>query len=202
MRRLFFVGTLLLLLGLATFNFVAFHPSGLRMTNLSDQSATISWLTTENGRAKVFVSESNWKVAVPVFRIFLSKSFQEDQSSKTHYVIIKNFSPEKKYYFSVSGEIQSHSFITKPIQEGIKLPAPAYGKVIANDGKTVARRAILYFNDSFSTITNETGGWSFDFSIFPSINVVNVDAVSAKLGRAKIRLDPNKVQPAPIIILK
>ncbi|MBI3558832.1 fibronectin type III domain-containing protein [Candidatus Gottesmanbacteria bacterium] len=201
MRRLFVAGIVSLLLGIIVFNFFAFSPRGLRITNLSDQSATISWFTTGNGKEKVFVSTSNWKVIIPLLRNFLSESFQEDETSKTHYVTIKNLSPEKKYYFGLSGSIVPNFFVTKSPSQEFKLPMPAYGLIMNSDRKTNTKRAILYFNDSFSTVTNESGGWSFDLSRLPVFPPLVIEVISKNSGTAKVTVN-NNFQPVPTIYLK
>lgn len=162
----------------------------VRITNLTDSSATITWISDNAYQGAVIYQESdNW----PVVFAQLGKKFYEDDRDNeelikqtpvlelgtpannyrnTHHVTISGLRADSTYYFRIAGVINGKaaeikSFTTGQIPEDIKTPDPAYGQVESN---------VINYDDSIltlnagpggrpiSTVMNNSGRYTVDFN--------------------------------------
>lgn len=152
-----------------------FAPQELTVTNISDNSFTISWTTQQNtiGFLKYGTSPST-----------LNETKQDDRTEftttqgeyQTHHITIRNLDPETIYYFRVgsggSNQLydnsgQPYTVTTAP---GLNTPPAAdtaYGQVV-NSADTPVEGAIVYINlpnaARLSTITKNAGQWAISLS--------------------------------------
>lgn len=152
------------------------RPQSLKVSNVGDQQAALSWTTQKPTRDLVLVSKED---SFPIFPIFAQKKYIDDGDRglgkqgfyTAHQVTIDNLKPEKTYYFRIYqgvNEVHKGDFKTGP-SFALSSPNPVYGQIIGNDNKPIAG-AIVYFrvfrggekSGLLSTLTNGKGGWSVD----------------------------------------
>ncbi len=134
-------------------------PREIRLTNLSENSVSVSWLTEEPVLGGVIYGVNS----------SLSSSFVglddrgEDVVSSLHHVTLKNLKPEITYYFRlISGagyfDNQGTPYVFSTPRHSSLTPAPPY----VFKGK-FGQEALVYFSfdDStpISTLTNEKGNF-------------------------------------------
>ena len=141
-------------------------PVELRISNVTDSSATISWLTAE---------KTNGKVRFGVDNEFQTVSDDREASgvsttTLTHFVTLRNLTPSTEYEFSVlingkewDNNGTSFTVRTNPIVAGKpSSQPPAYGTVLLPSGEG-AEGAIVYLNlensGTLSTLTKSKGEW-------------------------------------------
>ena len=146
---------LLALLSIGIYLVVNFSDDGgkilnVRVTNVTSNAATISWMTEKPFVGKVYYSEdNNW---FPIFEPAKAKAYDdrdteinnegelvlksEKQSDRySHHVTIRNLDPNKTYYFRIAGYLHKTfafditSFNTLSVTEEINTPDPIYGRV-------------------------------------------------------------------------
>lgn len=153
--RVLLVVFILGLVAFAGYLFVNFNDDGgkilsVRVTNVTSNAATISWVTERPFAGKVYYSEdNNW---FPIFEPNKDKAY-EDRDTEintegrlvlkdnkqterySHHVTIRNLDPNKTYYFRIAGKLHKTftfdpvSFNTLGVTEEINTPDPIYGKV-------------------------------------------------------------------------
>ena len=140
-------------------------PLEIRLTNFSENSFTVSWLTEKEvfGGIKYGTSPES-----------LDKIVKEEAiSKKAHFVQLKNLKPNEDYYFLIVSD--NHSYVHKNGQSFIFKtpslpntpplpPSVLYGKIKDNNGNP-AENALVYltFPDStpISTFTDNQGNYNF-----------------------------------------
>ena len=138
----------------------------VEVSNLTDRSVTLSWLTMQPN--------------VGTVRFLGEKSLTRENSrevGKLHYLTISGLQPQKAYYIYVTNsfgrKIVSVPFMTLPRPSEIKFPQTVYGKVVQSgkpsaDSLVVLRRIILSTpqvqSESVSTLTNASGNYVLDLA--------------------------------------
>lgn len=173
----FYVAACLILIFLTTlfvggFQFWAlkFSPTfpvlDVQVSNLTDRSVTLSWVTTTPMVGVVrFLGEKN-----------LTREANRTES-KIHVVTISGLQPRKAYYIYVTNyygrKISTVPFMTLPTPMTVKLPQTVYGKVISDgqpsvDSLVLLRRIFLttpqVSSETISTTTNTSGNFLLDLS--------------------------------------
>lgn len=141
-------------------------PQQLRISNITDSSVTISWLTTEKTTGKIrFGNDNNFQLISDD-----RESIGISAASVTHYVTVKQLSPATEYQFFVisndkewdnngtSFTVKTHPMVTgKPSSQ-----PPAYGTIVLPSGEP-SEGAIVYLNlgnsGTLSTLTKSKGEW-------------------------------------------
>lgn len=147
-------------------------PEKVRITNLSDNSFTVSWLTSEQAISGFVTFGQDDK---------LGQSASDDRDSGapqnrfTHYVTLKNLEPNKIYFFKInSGKDlyddngKAFSQKTAPTTEDTpSLEKPIFGKVVKADSST-PKEVIIYGlvgdNTPISTYPNDKGNWTLNLN--------------------------------------
>lgn len=180
-------------------------PKKILLTNLNHQSATVSWITDKKFRAKVLFSEQRWRIDLPILKNILAKKAEDFKkiASQIHFVRLESLESDRNYYLQIEGEKNIRFFKTRALSEKIVQPYTAYGKILQKDGKTPAKGVIVYFEDKYSTLTNDEGNWTFDLSNLETIrDKIQVKIEGGALGFASYLLDTSKIQPSDNLILK
>lgn len=141
-------------------------PKEVKLTNLSENSLTVSWLTDIPAKGFLFYSESN---------DFLKKQVALDDrpsqpSSKIHHITLKNLYPGKTYYFLLgSGEKnfdnngQPYEFTTPAAPATTPLPPFIVKGKILNTQQAPANEVLVYFSFNNSTplsaLTDKNGNY-------------------------------------------
>lgn len=126
-------------------------PKEVRISNISDNSFTVSWITdkTTTGFVKFGESEQLGSVA--------SDDRDEDSQKKraTHHVTLKNLDPDRVYYYQISPD-RIYKQTTAPTTTSVpSLPEPLVGKVIRADG-AVPAEALVYAQIQGSALSSYT----------------------------------------------
>ncbi len=146
-------------------------PRDIRITNLTENSAAVSWITTDSlaGIIKYGTDPSR-----------LDKTGSEDDGrspSTVHHITLKPLKPETTYYFRLQSGLSIFDDSGKPFTvttpKVISTPPPPqtiYGSILPASGSSLADRAIVYVdipNSStpLSTLVNpDSGNWSLSIS--------------------------------------
>jgi hypothetical protein len=162
-----FIG-LVVIIGLQVISDNNISVKDLRVTNITDTSFAVSWISDDTYEGQVVFKEgsSNWPVLFAQSGTEIAyedKDVELNQSGEyvikdtglkdrfIHHVTIKNLKPETVYSFRVkglvngkSGEIDQVSTIS--IIEDLNTPDPAYGKVVDQvDSSKLASSGIVYY---------------------------------------------------------
>lgn len=120
------------------------------LSNLTSNSATISWVTDDSLKASVQFSKNNtWPILID--RLFTKDMAYDDRNTKEegasyvysseiasdrkiHHVTVRNLDPETTYYFRINGNFKTfsadlNSFTTLKLDDTLVEPDPVYGKV-------------------------------------------------------------------------
>ncbi len=172
---------------------------GVRITNVTSSSATLTWTSDTLDKGIVLYSENdNWLPLLP--SINKSRSYDDrdysDSSKKdetiqnpgdyyTHHVTLLNLEPDKTYFYKITNGTQ-HADITYPTlqtyktESEIKNPDPMYGRVLNEEDYTaLPKDGIVYYRIKkedgsispwSSTYLNNTASWSGDLSLIKNGN--------------------------------
>jgi len=150
----------------------------LKITNVSDNSATITW-TSSSPRldSVVYTPEGSPANQLGLFggeRFFDDRdiiqtgsiiNYFQLKSRYTHHVTLTNLQPEKEYSFNIVGAIKSTAaakFTTGAVLDSLRTPEPTYGVVPSSANDDVLVFMYLSGGSVQSTITNATNGYSLD----------------------------------------
>ncbi|MBN1915525.1 fibronectin type III domain-containing protein [Candidatus Dojkabacteria bacterium] len=164
---------LVTLIGIAAYLYVKESNVEIRdvnITNISNGSATVTWVSNKKTKGVVYYGEENkW---FPVFA-FIGKQREDDDRDVrfdkkgnevllaggrkeyyTHHATIEGLEPNTRYYFRIgtgvirgfSSDSDGNGFTaieTGPVIESLKSPDPAYGRVYRPDGSPLSD-ALVY----------------------------------------------------------
>lgn len=148
-------------------------PENVWISNVTDQSLTISWTTPKPCFGFVFYSSKKIPFALLTRIPFLTslmishfyfpypKIAADDHLDfdNTHHVTLKNLKPETAYYYRISTGLHLYRYYleedkkqilpsikTGPVLEELSVPEPVYGQVVLEkDLETPVKNAIVYF---------------------------------------------------------
>lgn len=186
-------------------------PQQVRITNVSDKSFTVSWIT--DGATDSFISYG-------VSASLGSVSNQKTTKKQIHHIQVTELSAATTYYFKLSSDTKLfdnngnvYQIKTAPL---INLPAPSpviiFGNIVAS-GKPVSE-ALVYVNllgvTSLSTVTDTSGRWSIPISTSRSTTLTSYAAFNTNstaeifvqagtLGVATAKVKVNAASPVPAI---
>lgn len=194
-------------------------PQDVKITNITDTSFTVSWVTQKEAVGYIEVEEANQKTHLDI-------RDGPDNLGKytTHYVEVKNLDAEKKYSFTIysegkefKDEGRSYSVTTANMVPGEPVKANlASGKVVTSADEP-AGGAIVYVNISgispLSALVTDKGNWVIplaraysedllkraDYVEGEIIETINVDG--GKLGNASAVVFTKNDDPVPPVKL-
>ncbi len=190
-------------------------PKNVRVSNISDSSASISW-TTE-GETNGFVV---WDDDETLGQKTLDQNYTKGY---THSLEINNLNPSRKYYFEIisAGKRSDNNGIPWQFKTGPTLPTPksskfASGKILTTTGRP-AENALVYLSvggsSLLSTTTGEDGSWLMPISnardaslaFYKTINENSLIEISVfagtAYGNASAQVYPDSANSIPPIIL-
>ena len=104
-------------------------PSFVEAANITDNSATIFWITDKETTGSVFYGKTSK----------LGDGAESDSSKNiTHMVPITNLKPSTKYYFKIGDGADLHEFTTGPSLQSSQTVEPIFGKVLDSSGAPVS----------------------------------------------------------------
>lgn len=149
------------------------QPQSVQITNITDSSFSITWLTQEVATGFVIFGLSQKNIDQVVFddRDFDNKP----KPYLTHHVTIRNLNPQTTYFFTiVSGEKKfqeqnkPYSTITATKTENTSLLEPSYGQVVTSQNQP-AEGALVILNMPrslpLSTLVKPSGNWLIPLNI-------------------------------------
>src|SRR3989338_9103301 len=189
-------------------------PQDVRITNITENSFTVSWLT--NTKTSDFLV---WGKANQLENV----TGNNPQSFEMiHYITITNLHPETAYSFKIiSGGIEfdnaGNLWLTKtaPVQPPPKHSQIISGLVTTESGLPVAKALVLVTGDHLSplaTTTSESGNWFVPLSISRTENLLSYFTVSEQPeltifvhagleGIASANVDADNINPIPPIVI-
>lgn len=190
-------------------------PKDVRISNLSDLSATISWVTDEESTS--FISYGTTQNTGSV-----ADETEDDQKFLTHSITITGLKPQTNYYFKINsnGTIFENNGVPWQFTTGKSLSTkmatvPVSGSVITASGEPL-KRALVYITINgylASTLTSESGNFILqlgsartpDLSSYAQIDLgKTLLEVSAKTGSdemATAKVFPKSANPIPALII-
>lgn len=195
-------------------------PRKVRLSNITENSFTVSWITDEVATGFLRYGETN--------EFEFSSVDERDQltgetgSYVTHYFTVKGLKPETTYYFKLgSGKKlfdnngNAYQVRTAPVVASLPSADPVTGTVLSSSG-VPAEGAMIYLSVSdsslLSTRTLENGSWALslsmartkDFSSYvaydPEIAIVNIEIEGGR-ERATALVNTGNDNPVPKITL-
>jgi len=149
-------------------------PQDVKVTNITDQSLTVSWVTDKPCFGFVFYSPKKYPFIIlskiPLLPTFLAlntpfelfKIAPDDHAafSTTHHATLKNLEPETPYFYRIStgyhiykSQITNHKSQILPnikaakTLESVPFPDPIYGQVVLErDLATPVKNALVYLS--------------------------------------------------------
>lgn len=122
-------------------------PKQVQITNISDNSFTVSWITDKETSGFISFGDSE-KLGNTALD---DRDTGAEQARFTHYVTIKSLDPEKVYFFKINSTDKSYQQKTAPVTSDAPPVAQViFGSVITKDGK-IPKEAIIYLNFEDST---------------------------------------------------
>jgi hypothetical protein len=191
---------------------VSNNPKNVKITNISDASFTVSYITDD----KVSATINYGKTQTPNQVAFddRDKSGQAPAQFNIHYITVKNLEASTKYFFTITSGDKTFlnnnvPYEVTPVAKNAD-PKPSEllikGKIGLEDG-TIPTEAIVYvsLNSSrlLSTLADVNGEYNLDVS---SLKDVSSDSVLSlqifdATRQSKVSLLANQGNPVPLVIL-
>ncbi len=186
-----------------SFSRKALPPENVKIANISDNSLSVSWTTSQPSYGSLILSTQKSRVA-RVWEFFVCKSFglkchiiydEIASPSTTHYVFLRNLLPETAYYYRLAsdGDLWKYdkegmllpSLKTAGTLSSLPMPQPIYSYVYEADGQTPVKGALIYFylfegtnrqqikSQPLMTYTDSRGVWMLDLGNLRSQDTKN-----------------------------
>lgn len=200
-----------------------YAPKQVKITNVSDRSFSVSWVTDQNTSGFIrYGTTESLGTTVADDRDQLSG---QTGNYQVHHVTVRGLSPNTNYFFKIgsgpSTNLYDSSGSAYTVTTGATLGAPvdsetAYGKVV-NAAQTPADGAIVYVTidgaTPLSTLVKSSGSWAIPLSSIRSQNlssfysydksgdIINIEVLGPS-GQATTGIsDTQNDQPVPTITL-
>lgn len=172
----------------------SFLPDNVFISNLSQDQATISWVTKRPTESKVLLSTSDQFPILPIFStqykddkdLVIARTLpspfgeRKDQGDKRgvysiHHVTVKNLLPNRTYRLGIYlgfKKLRQVKFTTAKASLEGRDDDLINGKVVSADGQSGLEGVNVYYraqtatssSNLLSTITSSEGGWRLDLS--------------------------------------
>ncbi len=196
-------------------------PKNIKITNVSEVSFTISYLTDDK-----VISTVNYGIDPnSLDGISLDDRDQVSQQINkynSHSITVRNLNPNTKYYYSITSGSKKYvdvgfkfEFTTKgEISENPSSQVPISGRVTLPDG-TSPNDGIVYVkisdSETISSLLKERGSYTVPLNTLRRLNldeyieinedtIINIDIFAGGLS-SSISVKPNEINPVPLITL-
>lgn len=194
----------------------ASSPKDIRIGNLSDNSATVSWITDKESVDFLVWGESQSSLNK------IEKESQTDQKFFTHSITLSGLKPGTTYYYKINSDGVNYDnkgipwqLTTGPTLNSSPNSINVSGSVISGTGLP-AQRALVYITVNgylISTLTSESGNYVFQLGIArtpnlgaytqidPHATLLEISVSTGPSGVASASIFPESAKPVPPIIL-
>ena len=191
-------------------------PKDVRITNISDNSFSVSWVTQ-----KAVIGFASWGDSPTALNKNEVDEFEE--TSFTHSLSVKGLSPGKAYYFKINsgGAEYDNNGTAWQVKTGPTLATPSKQVIISGSALTQtgqgAENALVYVtvagSSPISTTTSKNGSWvipissarSQDLTSLVEINnqnsLIEISVNAGVDGVASAQVYPQSAKPVPPITL-
>lgn len=191
-------------------------PKDIRVSNIGDNTATVSWITEEETTGFL-----NWGTS----QKNIGQIAKEDESNSKffiHSINLTGLSPNTNYFYKINSNGTNYDSGGIPWQFttgeslGInKVSVPVSGSVVTASGQPV-KRALIYLNISgylASTLTSDTGNFvlqlanarTSDLKNYTQIDLaktlLEISVQSGRSGISSAKIFPQSANPIPVIVL-
>ncbi len=158
-------------------------PKNVVISNVTSNSATISWMTDGPATSSVHLTSGTSSTS-PITDV------RGAARRKTHYIEIANLNPSTEYTFKIKSNTDDYAtpeggdfkFKTTPVSTDTPIPSPVYGSVIGASGDDAIVFLIVEDSSVYpaSAIINSSGNWILDLSALRnnSADLVKVESDS------------------------
>ncbi len=197
-------------------------PQNVRITNLSDNSASLSWITDKEITGFIV-----WGTAPGS----LAQSQKSESKSRIHHFNLRSLKPSTLYYYKIGSGSKTYDnngspyiFTTAPIAPVPPTPDEVYGKVNGVIGPASGAVVYLTLKDQdgqgsngsstiISSLTSSSGSFATDlgntrsadlsnyFSYSREEDYLEIEVEGADQGKARVILTTAQTQPLPRISL-
>jgi hypothetical protein len=191
-------------------------PKQVKITNITDKSFTVSWVTDQPSQGFISYGDSKSLGIVATQQSSLPKA-----STTVHHTTITSIKPNTTYYFKVGANDQlfDNNGQLYQVKTGLQLqsaPQPdiIFGNVVDTTGKALAD-AIVYITIAGvtpqSALTDSSGKWSLplstarnnnlsSFAVYNSDSLIEISVQSpGKVATAKVKV--KDAHPVPTITI-
>jgi hypothetical protein len=193
-----------------------FTPKDIRVSNLSDTAATVSWIT--EGTATNFI---NWGESQGSLTK-IEKESDTDQKFFTHSITLAGLKENTTYYYKINSEGSDYDnnglpwqFTTGSLISVNQTSNPISGSVITASGEPVKRALVYATVDGYilSTLTSDAGNFvlqlgsarSSDLASLAKIDkaktLLNISVQTENGGSASAQIFPQSANPIPPLII-
>jgi len=157
-------------------------PRQVKITNITDQSFTVSWITDEKTIGIIkYGPDQSLSFTVGDDR---DQATETDQARITHHATINSLEPTTNYFFEISSDNKyfknnDHSYQVTTAQTSQAQPPPSdivYGSVLDINNKP-APGAIVYLTlantISQSALSKESGNWTISLNLARAADLTN-----------------------------
>jgi len=190
-------------------------PKDVRISSVSDSSATVSWVTSD--QTTDFINyDVNQNVNMVIYET------EDDQKFSTHSITITGLSPEANYYFKINSDGTTFDnngvpwqFSTGKALSINQVSIPISGSIITAGGEP-SGRAIVYVTVNgytISTLTSESGTFVLQLGsvrtpdlvgyaqIDPAKTLLEIAAVTPTGETATAKIFPQSANPVPALVV-
>lgn len=197
------------------------QPLSVQLTNITDTSFTVIWLTKEQATGWVTYGNSQKEIDSIVFddRDFDNKP----KTYLTHHVTIRNLTPQTSYYFTISSgdkkfqnQNKPYSIFTAEKTENTSLLEPSYGQVLTSQNEP-AEGALVILNMPralpLSALVKPSGNWLIPLNIARDVELnpystdnqttisISLVVYTSSEEKAEVATDSKNDSPVPPVTI-
>lgn len=163
-------------------------PREIKITDIGSNSFTVSWITQDKTSSLVYYgSEPSFLGSIA--KDLRDKDLDEPRSFLTHYFVIENLTPQKKYYFQIFSDRKTYNNEGRPyeVSTGPEKTLPesdiAQGKILTTEGHP-SPNTIVYLSIANtvmqSALTDSNGNWMIPLSTARTNDLQNLSDYDRK----------------------
>lgn len=128
-------------------------PVNIKVSNIADNSFTVSWITNKETPGFIKYGESNNLTNL----VFDDRDSSSPKSRSTHHLTLKNLDPNKTYYYQINNQGTILTQTTAPVTaDPPAVPEPIFGKIVKVDGKVPFETLVYLENSNGSILSSYT----------------------------------------------